>query len=121
MKISPAPISTPISKEQPLDQTWMLWMKDVGNVLSKSTSTRQIKTEQNTINYNIQGNITHISYTGFGDFTSKLPNTVVLDSIIQTNDGGVIGHIVLSKGDRTITIPKLTKENGIVSGSYFNG
>lgn len=118
--IPQAPISSNITGDKQLDQSWMLWLNRVGQHLNMATQTKQLKTDTQIINYSVNGNITMISYTGVGGFESKLPNAVAIDSIIQTNDSGVIGHIILSKGDRTITLPTMS-EKGIVSGMYFNG
>jgi len=121
-KIIPqAPVSSKIaSDDNSIDQSWMLWFNKVGVHLNNATQTKQIKTNDQIINYSVNGNMTMISYKGVGGFESKLPNAVAIDSIIQTNDNGVIGHIVLNAGDRTIHIPTLS-ENGLVSGMYFNG
>lgn len=118
--IPQAPISSNITGDKQMDQSWMLWLNKVGAHLNNATQTKQIKTEDQTMNYSVNGNMTMISYKGVGGFTSKLPNAVAIDSIIQTNDKGVVGHIVLSAGDRIIQIPTLS-ENGLVSGMYFNG
>jgi hypothetical protein len=118
--IPQAPISSNITGDKQMDQSWMLWMNKVGVHLNNATQTKQIKTNDQIINYSVNGNMTMISYKGVGGFESKLPNSVAIDSIIQTNDNGVIGHIVLNSGDRTIHIPTLS-DNGLVSGMYFNG
>lgn len=119
--IPQAPISSNISNEdKTMDQSWMLWMNKIGIHLNNATTTKQMKTDDQVINYSVNGNMTMISYKGIGGFQSKLPNAVAIDSIIQTNDNGTIGHIILNAGDRTITIPSLSS-TGLVSGVYFNG
>lgn len=118
-KIIPqAPISSKITDGKPIDQSWMMWFNKVGDHLNKATRTEKIETESNHITFSTNGTITYINYSGIGGFISKLPNTVATQSIIQTNDNGEIGHIVLSEDDKTISIPSFS--SGIVSGWYFN-
>ena len=111
--IAHAPISSPMQNpNQTLNQSWMLWLNQVGSHLNKATT---VQTNNGVIS-SINGALTYITYTGLGGFQYVLPNPAKAASVLSVSDGTVI---VINANQGTIEIPTFKTEQTL-SGHYLN-